>query len=322
MRNQPSLTENCRWLHYWALLTVCATLPLLTLGAEVTTKQVGMVDQEWPTYPWQLWLESWQEKGLGFLIEHGHRLAGYTVGFCAIVLTAGLWLGQPRRWLSWLGVAGLAGVVIQGVLGGLRVRLNAWWGPELAMIHGCFGPLVFALLVSLVLFTSRGWTNPSLSDEVTEGTPSLRRWSLIVFGLVYLQLVLGAWLRHKAPGWSQRGHFLMAFVVVAAVAWFGRGMLESTSVDRRLGTAFKFLVGLLVGQLLLGVEAWMIKFSSAGMVYPQRFLAHEDLVRTAHALVGWMILAATVIVALQAHRRMALTTRLTPEPVHHLEGVA
>jgi heme a synthase len=57
-----------RWLHYWALLTVCAALPLLLLGAEVTTKQVGMVDPDWPTYPWQLWLQDWRPFGLGFLI--------------------------------------------------------------------------------------------------------------------------------------------------------------------------------------------------------------------------------------------------------------
>src|SRR5436190_9755727 len=96
MSYESQKTDSSRWLHYWAMLTVCATLPLLALGAEVTTKQVGMVDKEWPTYPWHLWLESWQEKGLGFLIEHGHRLAGYIVGCCAIVLMMGLWLGQSR----------------------------------------------------------------------------------------------------------------------------------------------------------------------------------------------------------------------------------
>ena len=35
-----------RWLRAWAVLTACAALPLVTLGAEVTTKQVGMVDQK------------------------------------------------------------------------------------------------------------------------------------------------------------------------------------------------------------------------------------------------------------------------------------
>src|SRR5271166_3964472 len=97
-----------RWVHYWAVLTAVVTLPLLLLGAEVTTKQVGMVDPYWPTPPWQLWLSSWRDSGLGFLIEHGHRLAGYTVGTCTIVLAVSLWLLEPRRWVRWLGLAALA----------------------------------------------------------------------------------------------------------------------------------------------------------------------------------------------------------------------
>src|SRR5947209_14144525 len=121
-----SLATPSRWLHRWAVLTVVVTLPLLFLGAEVTTKQVGMVDKEWPTAPWLLWVKSWKENGgLAFLIEHSHRLAGYTVGTCTIVLVAGLWLTERRRWLCWLGTAALLGVIVQGILGGMRVLLHA-----------------------------------------------------------------------------------------------------------------------------------------------------------------------------------------------------
>jgi cytochrome c oxidase assembly protein subunit 15 len=313
-------THYRRWLHYWAILTVCATLPLLGLGAEVTTKQVGMVDREWPTVPWHLWLESWQERGLGFLIEHGHRLAGYIVGCCVIGLMIGLRLGQSRRWLSWLGVAALVGVSMQGVLGGLRVRLNAWWGPELAMIHGCFGPLVFTLLVSLAVFTSRGWTEDA--GDAPRAEANVRRWSLIVVALGYLQLVLGAWLRHLGGGLSQRAHLLTACAVVAAVAWLTKLVLDSTG-DWRLRRAAQVLVGLVVVQLCLGVEAWMIRFSSlGGLYYPQRYLAREDLVRTAHVLVGAVTLAAAAVVALQARRRGAPVVQTSTEPVGRLEGAA
>jgi cytochrome c oxidase assembly protein subunit 15 len=318
----PRPAEYRRWLHYWAVLTVCATLPLLGLGAEVTTKQVGMVDREWPTYPWHLWLESWQERGLGFLIEHGHRLAGYTVGVCAIALMAGLWLGQSRRWLSWLGVAALAGVSLQGVLGGLRVRLNAWYGTELALIHGCFGPLVFSLLVSLSVFTSRSWTQPSPAEEPAEGDSRLRRWSLVLLGLVYCQLVLGACLRHLGASWSPRAHLLLAFAVVAAATWLVKLLLDEPARDRLLSRALKVLVGLLVVQLGLGVEAWFIKFSSPGLYYPQRFLAREDLVRTVHAVIGYLVLAASAVVMLQAHRRAVWVAQVPSESVRRLEGAA
>src|SRR5438309_558656 len=84
------------WVHRWAVLTVCATLPLLVLGAEVTTKQVGMVDVQGFRMPWHMLLVSPLEKGLGFVIEHSHRLAGYVIGTCIIVLALVLWRREPR----------------------------------------------------------------------------------------------------------------------------------------------------------------------------------------------------------------------------------
>src|SRR5713226_9137275 len=123
---EPSVSP--RWLHRLAVLTVCATVALLALGAVVTTLKVCMADSIWPTYPWHLMLISWQEPRAGFLIEHTHRLAGYFVGCCVMLLAVGLWRLETRRWLRWLGVVALAGVIVQGLLGGFRVRLNALLG--------------------------------------------------------------------------------------------------------------------------------------------------------------------------------------------------
>ena len=149
--------DSPRWLHRWAVLTVCATFVLLGLGAIVTTRNVGMADPIWPTYPWHLLLISWEEPRPGFQIEHSHRAAGYVVGFCIIVLTIGLWLKEPRRWLCWLGTAALVGVIVQGLLGGFRVVLDEWMGDNLKLIHGVFAQVMFAFLVSLAFLTSRGW---------------------------------------------------------------------------------------------------------------------------------------------------------------------
>jgi cytochrome c oxidase assembly protein subunit 15 len=156
-----------RWLHYCALATACAALPLLLLGAEVTTKKVGMVDERGFRAPWHMVsvLIEKAQRGEpvdpGFVIEHSHRLAGFLVGILAIVLVVGLWLREKRAWLRWLGVLALAGVIAQGILGILRVNLNALMGRDLALVHGCFAQLVFALLVSMVAFTSRSWNAPA-----------------------------------------------------------------------------------------------------------------------------------------------------------------
>src|SRR5439155_9281591 len=157
-RTEPS--PSPRWLHCWALVTVCATMALLTLAAVVTTFRVGMADPIWPTYPWHMLLISYDEPRPGFIIEHTHRLAGYIDGCCVIVLAMGLWRYHARRWLGWLGMAALAGVIVQGLLGGFRVSLNALVGTDLALVHGLFAQLVFALLVSVALFTSRRWSAP------------------------------------------------------------------------------------------------------------------------------------------------------------------
>jgi cytochrome c oxidase assembly protein subunit 15 len=288
-------------VHYWAVLTALVTLPLLLLGAEVTTKQVGLVDPDWPTPPWQLWLSSWRDSGLGFLIEHGHRLAGYTVGTCVIVLVLALWLTEPRRWVRWLGVAALAGVVVQGVLGGLRVKLHALFGPNLALIHGTFGQMVFALLAALAACTSRRWTEPS-GQLPAEDTENARRWSLIVVGLLLLQLVLGAMMRHQDAPLGKRGHLLVAFAVVAAILWLAR----TWQAERP--RALKVLVVLVAVQILLGVESWMTRFTMpvSGIVPPQPL--GRDLIRSAHVLVGAMVLATAVVMAMEAYRRTGQAT--------------
>ena len=90
------ITPHSPWLHRWAVLTACATFILLLLGAIVTTFRVGMADPIWPTYPWHLLLVSWEEPRPGFLVEHSHRLAGYIVGCCVIVLAVGLWRNDRR----------------------------------------------------------------------------------------------------------------------------------------------------------------------------------------------------------------------------------
>src|SRR5947209_6442089 len=115
-----------RWLHRWAVLTACAALPLVLLGAEVTTRQVGMADPQSVRTPWHLLtipMPQLLERGLGYVIEHSHRLAGWLVGTFAIVLAVGMALGVKHSAVRWLGVLALVLVSAQGVLGIFRVEL-------------------------------------------------------------------------------------------------------------------------------------------------------------------------------------------------------
>lgn len=303
--------DTPRWLHRWAVLTVCVALVVLSLGALVTTRRVGMADPIWPTYPWHLLLIDWQEPTPGFLIEHSHRAAGYTIGICAIVLAAGLWFGQPRRWLGVLGIAFLLAVIVQGLLGGFRVLLHEWLGQHLSLIHGFFAQLVFALAVSLAVFTSAGWRHADARVSLR-----LRRLSLITVGLLLGQLLLGGFVRHTYAPLGQRGHLLNAFLVVGAVVALMRMTREDGAAGRPLRQAAHLLVGLLGVQVAIGVEAWMTRLVNMS-------LTGQVFIRTAHFVVGAAVFGAAVATALYANRRR-LAAPVVPRRVaqRELEAVA
>jgi cytochrome c oxidase assembly protein subunit 15 len=317
----PELTATPPWLHWWAVATVCATVILLTLGAVVTTFRVGMADPIWPTYPWHMLLISYQEPRPGFIIEHTHRLAGYIVGCCVIILAIGLWRYHAHCWLGWLGVAALTGVIVQGLLGGFRVRLNALVGTDLALIHGLFAQLVFALLVSLALFTSRSWSAPPLFSPAA-GTSRVWRLSLATALLIFVQLIFGAILRHTDSSLGPRGHILIALVVVAAVAWLVKAVFDQRGGEKSLTVSVGLLAALVAVQVSLGVEALLFRFTALGL--PDLHIASipEAIIRTAHFVLGSLIFAAIVAVSLWSRRGLAVAVRLPVASRGRLEGAA
>lgn len=289
-----------RWLHAWAAFTVLATLALLALGSAVTTFRAGMADPVWPTSPLALAQSPPEQlEDMRYVIEHSHRLAGYVVGTCAIVLCAALWLCEPRRWLCWLGSVALVGVVIQGIFGGLRVTEHARWGLELRIVHGCFAQVVLALLVSIAVFTWRGWGTSNVAHPANLG-----RWALVVGVLLYLQIAFGVFLRHTYHPLGQRLHLLTAFLAVAGVVWLVRLTFEVQG-DRPLTIAAVVLACLVALQLALGVEAWMVQLGSGTLPDMLPLTTRRVAVRTGHFLGGSLVFASGIVVLLLARRRAA-----------------
>jgi heme A synthase len=287
-----------RWLHAWAVLTAVVAAGAVTMGALVTTFRVGMADPVWPTAPWYLFFISWQEPSPGFLIEHTHRLAAYGAGLCVIVLAVGLWLAGSHR----LAMVALACIVAQGLLGGVRVLLNAQAGPEYAAVHGIFGQVVFSLLVCLAVLTARRRVAEFPNAEYAR---SCRRTSLILAGVVFLQLLWGAAVRHLYNPSAVRLHILTAFAVVAAVVWLMRTAWEESSGRRLLGRPLILIAVLLVLQVSMGIEALLGLYGSALPPDLQPITVGRAMVRTGHVVVGACILAASVVAALQARRAAA-----------------
>jgi cytochrome c oxidase assembly protein subunit 15 len=151
------------WPHRLAWLLACTVFPLIWLGGTVTTYEAGMAIPDWPTtysywfYPITLWLAVWD-----VFLEHGHRLLAQFVGMLAILLAVSIWRLDGRKWMRWLAVAVLLGVLLQCTLGGLRVLNDSGIFPlvsgrTLARIHGCTATLYFALCTTVVSLTSQTW---------------------------------------------------------------------------------------------------------------------------------------------------------------------
>ena len=145
----------------------------------------------------------------GILFEHTHRLMGSLVGFLTIILAIWLWFAEDppspgygatsRRWLRNLGVIALAGVILQGILGGLRVTMLK---DEIGIFHACIAQAFLALLVFIALVTTnfwRGLTNRKSGISPHSAAKGLASRNLALFAtvLIYIQLALGATMRHQ-----------------------------------------------------------------------------------------------------------------------------
>jgi len=305
-----------RWLHIWAVLTVVSAFLAITGGAVVTTLRVGMADQVWPTYPWHLALISWKEPSAGFLIEHTHRLLAYLAGLCVVVLTIGLWW---NRCLPWLRYTCLIAIIIQGLLGGFRVRLDAWLGSDLKLIHGSFAQIVLALAVCAAVMTARSWHEPGTQSD-QQGAESLRYASMLCTVAIFLQIVLGGFVRHTNSSLGQRGHLLVAFVVVATVAWLLHRASDAQGLEPGLRRAVWCLAGLLAVQILLGVETWMTKFVPGVFPDAQPVTIRQAIIRTAHYVVGAGVFGWAVVTSLHAFRHVLIMKTKPVPALSRLEG--
>jgi cytochrome c oxidase assembly protein subunit 15 len=307
-----------RWPHRLAVVLVCATFPLIWVGGLVTTYDAGMAVPDWPTtygynlflYPWTTWVAGpWD-----MFIEHGHRLLGALVGMLTIALAVAVFLRDPRLWMRLAVVGALCLVISQGVLGGARVIQDE---RQLAKLHGCIGPLFFAVATALAVVTSRLWTSgPAVAPS--RYARKLHCLALLTAGLAYLQLVFGANLRHIAVTASVTDfRAALFFHLAGAAAVAVHVMLLTIHVLRRFGSEAALrrpaivLAILVLLQLALGAGSWLVKYSLPAMFERVEFLRGftienegltQSLTVTAHTAGGSLILALSVLLALRSLR--------------------
>jgi cytochrome c oxidase assembly protein subunit 15 len=282
--------SHSRWPHRLAVITAAATLLLIFVGGVVTNTGSGLAVPDWPTtFGYNMFLYPWSKMVGGIFYEHSHRLIGAAVGLLAIALAISLWGADSRRWVRWLGVTAVVVVIVQGVLGGLRVVLL---DHPLAIVHGCLAQTFFALLVALAVFTSQWWYE-SERIEPPVVARSLRSFSIVTAAMVYLQIVVGALVTHVGGGWLHL-HVLVAVAVMVHVVLLARRVLGRHADRVELRRPALQLLGLTALQWALGLL--LLGQRIGAMLLPP---GPALLLPTTHRITGTLILGVAVMLTLR-----------------------
>ena len=192
------------FLHAYAVFVALCILVLICSGGLVTSKGAGLAVPDWPnSYGYNMFAFPVSRWVGGVLFEHVHRLIASVVGLLTLGLTGWILRVERRRWVKVLGVLATVAVIVQGVMGGLRViELWDWMG----IFHACLAQAFLALVSFIALATSRWWSALGAPDirplDGRHRTRRLGRVLLIVAHLIFLQLALGATMRHAHAGLS------------------------------------------------------------------------------------------------------------------------
>lgn len=293
------------------------TFPLIWVGGLVTTYDAGMAVPDWPgTYGYNLFLYPWATWFFGpwdLFIEHGHRLLAALAGLVVIFMVVSTYQVKVPPNVRWSAWAALCLVLFQGGLGGARVLFDA---RTIAMLHGCIGPSFFAFAVFTAVSSSRFWQ--SRCAVVSKRAAGIRRLALATALLAWLQLLLGAQLRHvaemTAPGYFSLFvvfHVFVAFVLLGHGSVLAARMFSLGRSGYVLQVISTLLVVLLLAQIALGASSWVVKYgwpvwfadwSYAASYTVQAASLWQAVVVTAHVAMGAVILSLAVICAVTSFR--------------------
>jgi heme a synthase len=307
-------------LHLYALVVAASTAVLIFAGGLVTSTGSGLAVPDWPnSYGWFMFTFPLEHMVGGIFYEHGHRLIASTVGFLILVMAGVLWRVEARAWVRRLGFIALAAVITQGILGGITVL---WFLPApISIAHASLAQLVFCMTATIALATAPGWRRAYAASGGVPDDATLRKVAIATTALVYLQIVMGATMRHTEAGlaipdfpwafgrwvppqWTPQiaihfAHRLGALAVSAMALATAGHILYHHRGRRALVRPAVLLVALVCVQVTLG----------ALTVLSQKHYVINSL----HVVTGGMVLVTSLVLTLRAHRgRFALTESLGP----------
>jgi len=300
-------------LHRFALFTACSTAFLIFVGGLVTSHQAGLSVPDWPTtWGWNMFTFPYSKWVGGIFYEHGHRLVASFVGFLTVILALWTWFRESRRWIRVLSLVALFSVIAQGILGGLTVKYLL--PTPISMTHACLAQTFFCMTIAMAYFTSPTWKRGLPSIQESPVGIALSRLCLMTTGTIYLQLLLGAWMRHTQSGLAipdfplafgglvpeftdyhvaiHFAHRLGAILVVTMIAWTFTRLYRQHRQERLLFRPAVVLLLLVCAQLTLGAfTIWTEK---------------SPFITSAHVAMGALILGTSFLLTLRA---FGMTTR-------------
>ncbi|MGB9476721.1 MAG: COX15/CtaA family protein [Candidatus Udaeobacter sp.] len=338
--------KSTKWLNRFAWFLCVAALLLICSGGMVTSKNVGLAVPDWPTtFGYNMFLFPVSKWVGGILFEHTHRLIASAVGFLTIILAIWLWRSENRPWVRNLGLIALAGVILQGILGGLRVTMLK---DEIGIFHACVAQAFLALLVLIAIVTTSFWRSLQEIGINPKKFVPIRVVAIAITLAIYAQLTLGATMRHQhrdlsildfptangawipdtsatalakinawrdAHGlsdvdafqiWLQMAHrFVAVLIAIAVIGFCSRVWKDAREVSVLKKLSMWWVVFLFV-QLTLG--AWTIWSNKAADI------------ATAHVAVGAVMLSFSVSISAICWRLVAVSRHGAPggsEPDRH-----
>jgi len=160
----------------------------------VTSKGVGLAVPDWPTtFGYNMFLFPVSKWIGGVLFEHTHRLIASTVGFLTIILAIWLWRTEDRPAVRTLGLLAVGGVILQGILGGLRVTMLK---DQIGIFHACLAQAFLGLIVLIAIVTTNSWRSLAPDVDLRKIVP-IKTLAIATTIAIYLQLALGATMRHQ-----------------------------------------------------------------------------------------------------------------------------
>jgi cytochrome c oxidase assembly protein subunit 15 len=277
-------------MHMYSRALAAVTFLLVIAGGLVTSTRSGLSVPDWP-----LSYGTWMPPMVGGIrFEHSHRMIASLVGLMTLILSVWMIFVEKRKWVRWFAIGALGLVAAQGILGGMTVLFLL--PAPISILHACLAQTFFAVVVALAFVTSKEWIRvvSSRASRRNDG-----RILLMTIALIFLQLILGAALRHTGNRALAISHIVTGFLVLVHAILAMLNAFKHPEGEGKLVRPAIFLGSLALIQMSLGMGAFFYTAIAGKTVSPS---AGRIFFLTAHQSVGALLLAVSVFLALRVWR--------------------